>query len=116
MTMFEIAQKVAELLKGRTIYFDFKSYDNEEDIPHIFDGFTRCNVSCVRFSEDGSFFEVLCDNYACRVDVTEDGVDIMDENELYELLSNIYYETDESHIIGDFETEFLDIPWWDLSK
>ena len=116
MTMFEIAQKVSNLCKGRTIYFDFKSYDNEKDIPHIHDGFTRCNVSCIRFSENGSLFEVLCDNYACRVDVTEDGVGIIDETELYELLSNVYYETEESLELGDFESDFLGIPWWDLSR
>jgi hypothetical protein len=35
---------------------------------------------------------------------------------LYELLTDIYYETEESLEIGDFETDFLGIAWWDLSR
>ena len=111
MTLFEITKKLADFLKGRTIYFDHKSYDLAEDIPHIFDGDKRHNVHRVRFNENGDFFEIITDSYACRVDLC--GVLEDDFNEeanamgLDELLHDIYYETDESWEIGDFEDDFL---------
>lgn len=111
MSILEIAKKVGNLLKGRTIYFDFKSYDNEEDIPHIFDGLTRCNVEVVRFNDDGDFFEILTNSVSMGIrlyDITEKEFE-REANEigLYELLNDIYYETDESYEIGDFELDFL---------
>lgn len=111
MSIFEVAKKVANLLKGRTIYFDFKSYDDENDIPHIFDGKTRCNVEVVRFNDNGDFFEIITESVAMGIqlyDITEEEFE-KDANEigLYELLMDIYYETDESQEIGDFEFDFL---------
>ena len=120
MSIFEIAQKVSELFKGRTIYFDFKSYDYEDDIPHIYDGSKRCNVNCVRFNDKGDFFEVITDTFACGIsfnDTTEDEFDDeASEMGLYQLLKDVYYETDDSVDLGDFESDFLGIPWWDLSR
>ena len=111
MNILEVAKKVGNLLKGRTIYFDFKSYDNEEDIPHIFDGRSRCNVEVVRFNDDGDFFEILTKSVSMGIrlhDITEKEFE-REANEigLYELLNDIYYETDESYEIGDFELDFL---------
>lgn len=120
MSILEIAKEVGNLLKGRTIYFDFKSYDNEEDIPHIFDGRTRCDVECVRFNDNGDFFEILTKSVSMGIglyDITEEEFeDGANEMGLYELLRDIYYETEESQEIGDFEVDFLKIPWWDLSR
>lgn len=116
MSIFEVAKKVGNLLKGRTIYFDFKSYDNEEDIPHIFDGRTRCNVEVVRFNDNGDFFEIITEFVSMGIglyDIEEDNLteeefeDEANEMGLYELLRDIYYETDESQEIGDFEMDFL---------
>jgi hypothetical protein len=116
MSILEIAKKVGNLLKGRTIYFDFKSYDNKEDIPHIFDGWTRCDVECVRFNDNGDFFEILTKSVSMGIglyDIEEDNLTEeefeKDANEmgLYDLLKDIYYETDESAELGDFEDDFL---------
>ena len=120
MSIFEITKKLANLLKGRTIYFDFKSYDNEECIPHIFDGGTRCNVEIVRFNENGDFIEIITKSVSMGIalyDITEEEFE-EDANDigLYELLTDIYYETEESLEIGDFEMDFLGIAWWDLSR
>lgn len=113
MTIRDIAKKLAKLLKGRTIYFDFKSYDNEEDIPHIFDGRTRCDVEVVRFNDNGDFFEIITKSVSMGIelyDITfeeEEFEEGANEIGLYELLRDIYYETDESQEIGDFEDDFL---------
>ena len=111
MSILEIAKEVGNLLKGRAIYFDFKSYDNEEDIPHIFDGRTRCNVEVVRFNDNGDFFEIITKSVSMGIglyDITEEEFeDDANEMGLYELLRDIYYETDESQEIGDFEMDFL---------
>lgn len=111
MSIFEVAKKVANLFKGKTIYFDFKSYDNEEDIPHIFDGRKRCDVEVVRFNDNGDFFEIITKSVSMGIglyDITEEEFE-EDANEigLYELLRDIYYETDKSQEIGDFELDFL---------
>lgn len=111
MTLFKITKKLADFLKGRTIYFDHKSYDFAEDIPHIFDGDKRHNVHRVRFNENGEFFEIITDSYACRVDLCDVSEDDFNEEGnamgLDELLHDIYYETEESWEIGDFEDDFL---------
>lgn len=120
MSILEVAKKVGELCKGRTIHFDFKSYDDENDIPRISDGASWYKVESVRFNEDGDFFEILADKFACGVklnDMTDkEFEDETNKMGLYELLSNVYYETEESMELGDFESDFLGIPWWDLSK
>ena len=111
MSILEVAKKVGNLLKGRTIYFDFKSYDNEEDIPHIFDGRTRCDVEVVKFNDNGDFFEIITKSVGMGIglyDITEEEFEEgANEMGLYELLRDIYYETDESQEIGDFEDDFL---------
>jgi hypothetical protein len=116
MSILEVAKKLGNLLKGRTIYFDFKSYDNEEDIPHIFDGWTRCDVECVRFNDNGDFFEILTKSVSMGIGLYDIEENNLTEEEfekeaeaigLYELLSDIYYETEESYEIGDFELDFL---------
>lgn len=125
MSILEVAKKLGNLLKGRTIYFDFKSYDNEEDIPHIFDGSTRCDVEVVRFNDNGDFFEIITKSVSMGIGLYDIDENNLTEEEfekganemgLYELLSNVYYETEESLELGDFESDFLGIPWWDLSK
>lgn len=47
MSIREQIKKVAELLDGKVMYFDWKSYDFEEDIPHlIIDGGKRKHLLC----------------------------------------------------------------------
>jgi hypothetical protein len=113
MSIFEVAQKVANLLKGRRIYFDFKSYDNEEDIPQISDGGKWYKVRYVRFNDEGDFLEIVTDTFGCVIgfyDITEEEFNKgANEMGLYELLVNVYYETEDSMELGDFESDFLNI-------
>lgn len=111
MNTFAVAQKLCKLLKGRTIHFDFKSYDNEEDIPQISDGGKWYKVRYVRFNDEGDYFEIITDTFGCGIgfnDITEEEFNKgANEIGLYDLLSNVYYETDESVELGDFEDDFL---------
>lgn len=111
MSIFEVAQKVANLLKGRTIHFDFKSYDDENDIPRISDGGKWYKVRYVCFNDEGDFLEIVTDTFGCGIgfyDITEEEFNEgATEMGLYELLSDVYYETEESLKLGDFECDFL---------
>ena len=54
MTIKDIAKKLAKLLKGRTTYFDFKSYDIQDDVPHIFVNGVRYDITYVKMEKNGS--------------------------------------------------------------
>lgn len=116
MNIIEIAKRLGEFLNGRTIYFDHKSYDFAEDIPHIIMDGKRENVLSIQFNDDGSFLNIETETYEYGIGFYEDEdttfEQILKEAEemgLYDLFSNIYYETEESWEIGDFETHFLGI-------
>ena len=53
MTIKDITKKLAKLLKGRTIYFDFKSYDIQDDVPHIFVNGVRYDINYVKMEKNG---------------------------------------------------------------
>jgi hypothetical protein len=116
MNIIEIAHKLGEFLNGRTIYFDHKSYDLEEDIPHIIIDGKRENVHTAQFNEDGSTLIIVTDSYEYTLGfyededtTTEEILKEADEMGLYDLFSDIFYETEESWEIGDFELDFLGI-------
>jgi hypothetical protein len=115
MNIIEIAHKLGEFLNGRTIYFDHKSYDLEEDIPHIIIDGTRENVQTAQFNEDGSILTIVTDSHEYTLDFKDEDTpteEILKESEeigLYDLFSDIFYETEESWEIGDFELDFLGI-------
>jgi hypothetical protein len=114
MTTKQIAIKLAkEILKGRIIYFDYKSYDNQEDYPHIIVNGERYDIDSVKLSKHGEYMECNGDYKGTGVDYTF-GISFIEltEDELEEigipaLLHDIYYETDESVELGDFEDDFL---------
>lgn len=124
MNLIEIAKKLGSLLKEETIFFDHKSYDYAEDIPHVFMDGKRYNVVSVTFSADGmdigidviDISEHKLDGFgiSLREDL-ENGVTtevILKEAEemgLDALFHDVYYETDYSYEIGDFETDFLGV-------
>ena len=123
MNFIDVAKKLAELLDGKTIYFDHKSYDLAEDIPHIFVDGKRYDVDNATFNADGTFLDLsVIDKTDWSVSgfgigfYEEDGLtteDIERECEnmgLDALFHDIYYETEESWEIGDFETDFLNRP------
>lgn len=115
MNIIEIAHKLGEFLNERTIYFDHKSYDLEEDIPHIIIDGKRENVQTAQFNEDGSILIIVTDSHEYTLDfksedtTTEEILKEAEEIGLYDLFSDIFYETEESWEIGDFELDFLGI-------
>ena len=116
MNIFDIATKLADLLNERVVYFDHKSYDFAEDIPHIFDGEQRINVNGVVFNHNGTLVEIGTDNGSIYVTLdreqyegNEDFINTCNEMKLIDLFRDVYYETNESWEIGDFEGDFLKV-------
>ena len=118
MNIREQIKKVAELLEGKKMYFDWSSYDLEEDIPHlIFDG-ARENIESVVISKDGSFMKVMTKDEEISRGFTEDEENTLEsidkeleECGMEEFLRDIYYNHPLSWAIGDYEDDFLT---WDV--
>jgi len=85
------------------IGFDLRSYDNEEDIPHITHNEERRKVSFFQ-ARGKDNISVVLEPYWHEVIIN---INFMDADELYTLLQDAYYETAESNKIGDFEEDFL---------
>ena len=111
------AKALYRLVGNQTICFDHKSYDCVEDIPHIILDGRRINVFSVQFIHNGS---ALCceldDEFLNEVTIkvvnTDCGMDCVFDRTLNlygldQLFHDIYYETDESGDIGDYELDFL---------
>ena len=112
---------LAELIKDRVIYFDHKSYDEEDLIPHFNfiagDKSIRLNILSAQFdSADAHFLLLTTSNplvESIKVDINNTN---MSEAELNSqlcltnvdgIIRDMYYELSESHEIGDFELDFL---------
>lgn len=133
MTDFKaIGEKLAKLLyeddyrpKG-CVNFDFRSYDDEEYVPHLFIDGVRYDVEMTYLSEDGTELSVttLRDgkywDYTFYLDFRADEDHEFADNEedynaylekmgAYGLLQDMYYELPVSWEIGDFEMDFLKI-------
>lgn len=112
------AKALYRLIGNSTISFDHKSYDLAEDIPNIIHDGRRMNVFSVQFIRNGS---ALCceldDKILCEVTIKLFNNDyeigdtefdeILNGYGLDQLFHDIYYETDESGDIGDYELDFL---------
>ena len=114
MNIREQIKKVAELLEGKKMYFDWSSYDLEEDIPHLIIDGVRENIEAVAINKDGTFMEVLTKDEEIGLDFTEDEdytlefIDTMLEDcDMEEFLRDIYYNYPLSWVIGDYEDDFL---------
>ena len=115
--------KLALLTNGKTITFDHKSYDDTNDIPHLMVDGIRFNVETAKFNEYGKFLEVTGSTNMNPCSLAGMGITFVEDENLtaemieeeckemgmYELFSDIYYETNESNDIGDFEIDFLGI-------
>lgn len=89
-----------------TIYFDHKSYDDETLIPHIDIDGVRVLVSEFTINRDGSQFSIIdTDDNSYIPEEWDD--DYFIEIGLDTLLRDVYYETNESCEIGDYELDFL---------
>ena len=117
MNIREQIKKLAELLNGETMYFDWKSYDLEEDIPHLnLDG-NREDVVSVSISKDGLFMNVSTNSFETGLGFyEEEGVTFetidkeLEDMGMDEFLRDIYYNHPRSWEIGDYEDDFL--PNW----
>lgn len=126
MELREIAKKIADLLwnsgYGGEISFDHKSYDDPNDIPHLYIDGERYNVETFFIGCGGlqitTYFSTpnkegcTAYDFALYEDEDTSAEDIERELEKYgfdELLRDVYYETSESYEIGDFEMDFLGI-------
>ena len=108
-------EKIAKLLNDEyegTICFDHSSYDDELDIPSIDVDGERVLVEQVFVNEDASVLTIVDsegNTYTCNFnDIPEEwDDDYFCEIGLDVLLRDIYYETNASYEIGDYELDFL---------
>ena len=114
MNIREQIKKVAELLDENVMYFDWKSYDFEEDIPHLIIDGVRENIYSVAINKDGTFMEVMTKEEEIGLSFTEDEENTfesidkdLEESGMGEFLRDIYYNHPRSWEIGDYEDDFL---------
>lgn len=116
MNTREQIKKLANLLNGKTIHFDWKSYDFEEDIPHLILNGERVNIVSVWIDKKGQKMTITTKDTEIGRGFNEDienGVTFetidkeLEEIGMDELLRDIYYEHPRSWEIGDYENDFL---------
>jgi hypothetical protein len=117
MNTQEIVKKLAELLykddgvyEG-VVYFDWSSYEFDSDIPTIKIDDKFIKIEEFRVNKEGTEIVVISDNDSYTLDLTRTTYTEQDFEDMgmYEFLSNVYYETEHSWEIGDFEIDFLGI-------
>ena len=114
MNTREQIKKLASLLEEKVMYFDHKSYDFAEDIPHLTLDGERKNISSVFISKDGLMMNVVTDDCEYGLGFYEDEENTfetidkeLEECGMDEFLRDIYYEHPRSWEIGDYEDDFL---------
>ena len=125
MHTVELIKKVSDYVqeneKTDTVIFDFDTYENKEDIPHVvYDGEIRY-VQKVRFGKSGKSVRLyyasdtsrspashgLMFFRADRVKVSQDELDKkMAELRMPDILRDVYYSTRASWLTGEFEACF----------
>lgn len=112
MEIKEITKKIANLLYkdkdvyNGVVYFDFSSYDYDEDIPSINVNDKKVLVSKFEINREGTIITIIGEHNTDRytLDVNTCSEELFDE--IYTLLNDVYSETDYSWEYGDFE-DFL---------
>lgn len=114
MNTREQIKKLALLLEEKVMYFDHKSYDFAEDIPHLTLEGKRENIESVFITKDGTFMQVTTADAEIGLGFTEDKENTFEtiDKELEEcgmegFLMDIYYNHPRSWEIGDYEDDFL---------
>ena len=113
----EIVKKLAELLyKDEGVYegvvcFDHSSYDNDDDIPRLLIDGNEVLIDEFRVNTDGTEIVVISGNDIYTLDLATSpySEEEYEDMGMYTLLNSVYYETDYSWEIGDFEMDFLGI-------
>ena len=72
MILREQIKMIAELLEGKVMYFDWQSYEFEEDIPHLIIDGARENIESVAINKDGTFMEVMTEDGGFGLGLYED--------------------------------------------
>ena len=114
MNTREQIKKLASLLEEKVMYFDHKSYDFAEDIPHLTLDGERKNISSVSIGKDGLTMKVMTTDCEYTLGFYEDEENTfetidkeLEECGMDEFLRDIYYEHPRSWEIGDYEDDFL---------
>ena len=113
MNIIEVAKMLGEFLKGETIYFDLASYSADAEPPFLVVDNKREIVESATLNKEGTFLVVEFANGGSAKFGFYEGerLPIDDIMGIYRLLKDMYYETDESFDIGDFEQDFLKLSW-----
>lgn len=117
MNTQEIVKKLAELLYmensryNGVIHFDWSSYEFIGDIPALKIDDKFIAIDEFRVNKEGTEIVVNSINDSYTLDLTTSPYTEQDYEDMgmYEFLSNVYYETEHSWVIGDFEIDFLGI-------
>ena len=122
MNTQEIVKKLAELLyKDEGVYdgavcFDWASYDLDEDIPYLIIKGERIKIEEFNVNKEGNIIKVLrhndlflIDEWTLNLDECTFTEQDFEDMGMYALLNSVYYETDYSWELGDFEIDFLGI-------
>lgn len=117
MNTQEIVKKLAELLYkdegvyDGVVYFDWSSYDLDEDIPNLTIDNKIVQIEEFRVNKEGTQIAVINGNNNYILDLTTNPFTEQEYEDMgmYTLLNSVYYETDYSWEIGDFEMNFLGI-------
>lgn len=113
----EIVKKLAELLHKDegvyegVVYFDWSSYDLDDDIPYLIINGERIQIEEFKVNKEGNEIVVINgdDSYTLNLDKCTFTEQDFEDMGMYALLNSVYYETDYSWEIGDFEIDFLGI-------
>ena len=114
MNTREQIKKLASLLEEKVMYFDHKSYDFAEDIPHLILDGKRENIESVWIDKEGLTMTITTNDTEIGLGFTEDEENTFEtiDKELEEcgmegFLRDIYYNHPRSWDIGDYEDDFL---------
>ena len=116
MNTREQIKKLASLLEEKVLYFDHKSYDFAEDIPHLILDGERVNIDSVWIDKKGLSMTITTKDTEIGLGFYEDiengdtfeTIDKeLEECGMDEFLRDIYYEHPRSWEIGDYEDDFL---------
>ena len=114
MNTREQIKKLASLLEEKVMYFDHKSYDFAEDIPHLIIDGERVNIESVWIDKKGLSMTITTKDTEIGLGFYEDEENTfetidkeLEECGMDEFLRDIYYEHPRSWEIGDYEDDFL---------
>lgn len=129
LTIKEIGQKLAPIIGNKGIEFERNTYDSEDAMPFLILNGEKQIVTWASLNDVGNFLEVDMKDgsqWGINLDsalfgeewnMTDEKVEKQcGEMGVYELLYDMYNYLGFEEVYGDFETDFLGMTWWDLSK